>query len=117
LRQALPQKLRSGSSVAATASVAWVREGAERCLRGEFGALVTAPVNKEAIVRAGIEFVGQTELLSNLAATERTAMMLLGMDDRGRWLRVALATTHVPLRSVAEHLTIEKIAATIDLSV
>jgi 4-hydroxythreonine-4-phosphate dehydrogenase len=73
-------------------------------------------VNKEAIVRAGIPFVGQTEMLSQLAGTERTAMMLLGTDDRGRWLRVGLATTHVPLRAVAEHLTAEKIERVVELS-
>jgi 4-hydroxythreonine-4-phosphate dehydrogenase len=113
----LSEDLPCGSPVAAHAAVAWVREGAQRCLRGELDALVTAPVNKEAIVRSGIKFVGQTELLSNLASTERTAMMLLGQDDRGRWLRVALATTHVPLRAVSENLTMEKILTAIELSV
>jgi 4-hydroxythreonine-4-phosphate dehydrogenase len=108
--------LPDGASNAARSAVAWVREGAERCLRGELDALVTAPVNKEAIVRAGIQFVGQTELLSSLAETDRTAMMLLGTDDRGRWLRVALATTHLPLRLVSEHLTIQKITTTIELT-
>jgi 4-hydroxythreonine-4-phosphate dehydrogenase len=60
--------------------------------------------------------VGQTELLSEMAGTERTAMMLLGTDDRGRWLRVALATTHVPLREVATRLTARKIQTAIELS-
>ena len=78
--------------------------------------MVTAPVNKEAIVRAGVSFVGQTELLSQCAGTERTAMMLLGEDERGRWLRVALATTHVPLRNVADRLTQEKIVLVIELA-
>jgi 4-hydroxythreonine-4-phosphate dehydrogenase len=78
--------------------------------------LVTAPVNKEAIVRAGQPFVGQTELLSQMAGTERTAMMLLGQDDRGRWLRVALATTHLPLKFVADHLTQPKIRLAIELA-
>ena len=78
--------------------------------------LVTAPVNKEAIVRAGIPFVGQTELLSELAGAERTAMMLLGQDDRGRWLRVALATTHLPIRSVADSLRRETIETVIELA-
>ena len=105
-----------GAPAATRSAVAWVREGAKRCLRGELDALVTAPVNKEAIVRAGVQFVGQTELLSSLAATERTAMMLLGTDDRGRWLRVALATTHLPLRLVSEQLTIQKITTTIELT-
>ena len=43
-------------------------------------------------------------------------MMLLGQDDRGRWLRVALATTHVPMKSVSEHLTQEKILTVIELA-
>ena len=112
LRGPLP----AGAASAAKAAVDWVRDGAERCLRGDLDGLVTAPVNKEAIVRAGIRFVGQTEMLSEIAGTQRTAMMLLGTDDRGRWLRVALATTHVPLRDVSEHLTIEKISTTIELA-
>lgn len=116
MSEALPAGLPCGSPIAARASVAWVRAGAERCLAGKLDALVTAPVNKEAIVRAGIQFVGQTELLSSLAGTERTTMMLLGLDDRGRWLRVGLATTHLPLRAVADHLTAEKITTAIELS-
>jgi 4-hydroxythreonine-4-phosphate dehydrogenase len=43
-------------------------------------------------------------------------MMLLGTDDRGRLLRVALATTHVPLRAVADNLTIEKVQTAVELS-
>ncbi len=112
----LGQRLACGAPEAARAAFTWVKDGAERCLRGELEALVTAPVNKEAIVRAGIPFVGQTELLSHLAGTERTAMMLLGQDDRGRWLRVALATTHLPLREVSGRLTRQKLEATIDLA-
>ena len=116
VRSRLPANLLPGASVAAKAAVDWVREGAQRCLRGELHALVTAPVNKEAIVRAGINFMGQTELLSDLADTKRTAMMLLGTDDHGRWLRVALATTHIPLRAVAEQLSVEKIVTVIELA-
>ena len=112
----LPEDLMEGSPAAALAAVAWVREGAQRCLRHELDALVTAPVNKEAIVRAGQAFVGQTELLSQIAGTDRTAMMLLGQDDRGRWLRVALATTHLPLRFVADQLTQAKVEMVIELA-
>jgi len=116
LPDALPADLKEGSPAAARAAVAWVREGAERCLRRQLDAIVTAPVNKEAIVRAGLAFVGQTELLSQLAKTERTAMMLLGCDDRGRWLRVALATTHLPIKLVSDHLTQAKIELVIELA-
>ena len=73
-------------------------------------ALVTAPVSKEAIIDAGHpEFVGQTEYLSGLAGTDRTIMMLLGCDDRGRWLRVALVTIHMALRKVADAITADRI--------
>ncbi len=116
LPDSLPESLPEGSPAAARAAVAWVREGAERCLRRQIDAIVTAPVNKEAIVRSGQAFVGQTEMLAQLAGARRTAMMLLGHDDRGRWLRVALATTHLPIKLVSDHLTQAKIEMVIELA-
>ncbi len=112
----LPRDLVDGSPNAARAAVAWLKDGAERCLRQELDALVTAPVNKLAIVRAGHAFVGQTEFLSQLAGVARTAMMLLGRDERERWLRVALVTTHVPLKQVAAHITPTKVMLAIELA-
>ena len=112
----LPENLPAGSPFAADAAVANLRSGGERCLCGELDALVTAPVNKEAIIRAGNKFVGQTEFLSELANTKRTAMMLLGTDERGRWLRGARATVHISLKSVPEKLTAEKIMLAIELA-
>jgi 4-hydroxythreonine-4-phosphate dehydrogenase len=108
--------LPSGSPLAANLAVASLRDGAQRCLRRELDAMVTAPVNKESIIRAGHKFVGQTEFLSELAGTQRTAMMLLGTDERGRWLRVALATIHISIKSVPEKLTAEKITLAIELA-
>ena len=116
LSVALPENLAPGSASSANAAVAWLRDGAQRCLRNELDALVTAPVNKEAIVNAGHAFVGQTELLSELAGAKRTAMMLLGHDDRERWLRVALVTTHVPIKQVASLITQERILLAIELA-
>ncbi len=116
LRDSLPGDLVDGSPAAARAAMAWLRDGAERCLRQELDALVTAPVNKEAIVRAGQAFIGQTEFLSHLAGVERTAMMLLGHDDRERWLRVALVTTHVPIKQLVSHITPVKIMLAIELA-
>ena len=112
----LPEQLSAGSPLAAEAAMAALRDGAARCLRGELDALITAPVNKEAIIRAGHSFTGQTEFLSELAGTKRTAMMLLGTDERGRWLRVALATVHISIKSVPEKLTAEKITLAIELA-
>lgn len=112
----LPQALTPGSPAASHAALAWLTDGAQRCLQHQLDALVTAPVNKEAILRTGQPFVGQTEFLSELAGTQRTAMMLLGADEQGRWLRVALATTHLPLRLVADHLSQEKVELAIELA-
>ena len=116
LTEPLPEKLPAGSPLAANAAVLSLRDGGERCLHGELDALVTAPVNKESIIRAGHKFIGQTEFLSELANTKRTAMMLLGTDERGRWLRVALATVHISIKSVPEKLTAEKITLAIELA-
>jgi 4-hydroxythreonine-4-phosphate dehydrogenase len=114
--ESLPEHLPAGAPPAANASVAWLREGGRRCLRGELDALITAPVNKQSIIRAGHKFIGQTEFLSELAGAQRTAMMLLGADERGRWLRVALATVHISIKSVPEKLTAEKIRLAIELA-
>jgi len=116
LPEPLPQELIEGSPAAARAAVASLTDGAERCLRQELDALVTAPVSKEAIIRAGHAFIGQTEFLSQLAHAGATAMMLLGHDDRGRWLRVALATTHLPIKMVAAQLTRSKVETAIELA-
>lgn len=110
---ALPAEMAPGAASAAQAALDWLRAGAERCLRGELQALVTAPVSKAAIIRSGTPFVGQTEFLSGLAGTDRTVMMLLGEDDHGRWLRVALATTHVPIRQLADAVTRDKVGLAI----
>ncbi len=116
LQEPLPGDLVPGSPAAARAAMSWLKEAGERCLRQELDAMVTAPVNKEAIVHAGFAFIGQTEFLSQLAGAPRTAMMLLGEDDRGRWLRVALATTHVAIRRLADHLTRERVELAIELA-
>jgi 4-hydroxythreonine-4-phosphate dehydrogenase len=112
----LPDELAPGSPIAARAAVAWLTDGAQRCLRRELDALVTAPVNKEAIVRSGHPFIGQTEFLSHLAGAQRTAMMLLGRDDQERWLRVALVTTHIPIKQVASQITRARIMLAIELA-
>jgi 4-hydroxythreonine-4-phosphate dehydrogenase len=116
LHEALPADLVEGSPAASRAAVAWLKDAAERCLTQELNAMVTAPVSKENIIRAGHAFVGQTEFLSQLAGTDHTVMMLLGHDERERWLRVALATTHVPLKMVPVQLTQLKIELAVELA-
>jgi 4-hydroxythreonine-4-phosphate dehydrogenase len=118
LPEPLPADLPPGAAPAAQAALAYLRAGATRCLAGDLDGLVTAPVNKEAIIRSGeLAFTGQTEFLSDLAgAGSRTAMMLLGEDDQGRWLRVALVTTHLPIKAVAQAITGPKVELAIDLA-
>ncbi|MFT4799398.1 MAG: 4-hydroxythreonine-4-phosphate dehydrogenase [Candidatus Azotimanducaceae bacterium] len=67
------------------------------CERGECSGMVTGPVNKAAINDAGIPFTGHTEWLAERTGTPRVVMMLASGQ-----LRVALATTHLPLREVAD---------------
>jgi len=116
LEAPLSAELTNGSPVAARAAVMWLADGAQRCLRQELKALVTAPVSKAAIVRSGQTFVGQTEFLSQVAGVDRTAMMLLGRDGQERWLRVALVTTHIPIKQVASHITRDKVMLAIELA-
>ena len=116
LPEPLTENLLEGSPAAARAAISSLQAGAEHCLRHELDAIVTAPVHKANIVRAGHAFVGQTEFLSQLAGANRTAMMLLGQDPQARWLRVALVTTHIPLKLVAQHITREKVQLAIELA-
>ena len=79
-----------------------------KCLDGTFDAMVTAPVHKGIINDAGHAFTGHTEYLADLCDVADPVMML--MDST---LKIALLTTHLPLRSVAELLTAEKLEKTI----
>jgi 4-hydroxythreonine-4-phosphate dehydrogenase len=72
----------------------------EGCLDGRFAGMVTAPVQKSVINDAGIPFTGHTEYLAERAGTSRPVMMLVAGS-----LRVALASTHLPLREVPDYLT------------
>lgn len=70
------------------------------CVTGEFSGMVTAPVHKGVINDAGIPFTGHTEFLAEQTNTPLVVMMLAGGG-----MRVALATTHLPLREVADAIT------------
>jgi 4-hydroxythreonine-4-phosphate dehydrogenase len=72
----------------------------EECRNGRFAALVTAPLAKSVINDAGIKFSGHTEFLAEITNTEKPVMLLVAGD-----LRVALASTHMPLRDVPDYLT------------
>lgn len=75
------------------------------CQSGEFAAMVTGPVHKGIINDAGHAFTGHTEFLAEQTGSAQVVMMLAGAMHHGGMLRVALATTHLPLRAVAEAIT------------
>ena len=87
-----------------------LRRAATGCLSGEFAAVVTAPVHKGVINQAGISFTGHTEFLADIARTKQVVMMLATEG-----LRVALATTHLPLKDVSAAITEQKLTAVIDI--
>lgn len=74
------------------------------CLSGEFAAMATAPVHKGIINQAGVPFTGHTEYLAEKTDTPLVVMMLAGDTERGP-LRVALTTTHLPLKDVPAAIT------------
>jgi 4-hydroxythreonine-4-phosphate dehydrogenase len=76
------------------------------CAAGAFQAIVTAPVQKSIINEAGIRFTGHTEYLAGSTGAELPVMMLVGGG-----LRVALATTHLPLRKVSAAITPARLEA------
>ena len=77
-----------------------LRKAARGCLEGEFAAMVTAPVAKHVIADSGMAFSGHTEFLAEVTAAPLPVMMLVAGD-----LRVALATTHLPLRDVPDAIS------------
>ena len=82
------------------------------CQSGEFAAMATAPVHKGVINQAGVHFTGHTEYLAEKTGTPLVVMMLAGDTERGP-LRVALATTHLPLKDVPAAITPEVLEQTL----
>lgn len=82
------------------------------CQDGSFAAMVTAPVHKGVINDAGIAFTGHTEYLAAKTHTPRVVMMLAGTGEHAG-LRVALATTHLPLREVPDAITAAELTTTL----
>jgi len=97
-------------------------QASEACLNGDFDAMVTAPVQKSLINSAGIPFTGHTEYLAQRCKTKHVVMMLcaplpsgfLGIKSQ-RDLRVALVSTHLPLKEVSASLSYELLLETIQI--
>jgi len=82
-----------------------LRLATEGCMAGRYSALVTAPLAKSVIADSGVPFTGHTEFLAELTNTELPVMLLVAGD-----LRVALASTHLPLREVPDFITAERLS-------
>jgi len=87
---------------AGKAAFDYIRAGIDLALQKRIRAIVTAPINKEALRLADINYPGHTEILADFSGTKDFAMMLMNSD-----LRIILVTIHVSLREAIEQLTIE----------
>jgi 4-hydroxythreonine-4-phosphate dehydrogenase len=101
----LPEDLPFGQldARAGKAAFDYIRAGIDLALDKKIRAVVTAPINKEALRLADIHYPGHTEILADFSGTTDFAMMLMNND-----LRVILVTIHVSLREAIEQLTIER---------
>lgn len=90
------------------ASLAYILKATQMCLDEEADAMVTAPVCKEALKRAGCKYPGHTEFIADLCGAEKVVMMLVGGG-----LRVALVTTHAAVASLPRLVTRGEVAAAI----
>ena len=86
------------------------------CMSGEFAAMVTAPVQKSVINDAGIPFTGHTEFLAQRTGAPGVVMLLVGAAPWGS-LRVALASTHLPLAAVPAAITRETLTRTLRIAI
>ena len=94
----------------AEALLAGLRQAVEGCRRGWYSGLVTAPLQKSAINDAGIPFTGHTEFLADVLGVDMPVMLLVAGP-----LRVALATTHLPLREVPARVTRERLVRVLEV--
>ncbi|MBD1846060.1 4-hydroxythreonine-4-phosphate dehydrogenase PdxA [Cyanobacteria bacterium FACHB-63] len=98
--------LGTGDAHSGEASFRYLETAIDRTLAGEFEGIVTAPIAKSAWKAAGHVYPGQTELLAEKAGVDRYGMMFVARSPYTDWtLRTLLATTHIPLRQVADALT------------
>jgi 4-hydroxythreonine-4-phosphate dehydrogenase len=93
------------------ASAEYIRKAVELAVNKQVDAVVTAPISKEALKMAGMNWPGHTEMIAELTGTKDYAMMLAGGP-----LRVILVTIHTALRNVPDLVTKEKVLKTIRLA-
>ena len=95
----------------APATLAQLAAACDACATGAFDALVTAPAQKSVMQDAGLAFMGHTEFFAARTGAPRVVMMLVGGVAEAP-LRVALVTTHLPLKDVAAAIDRRAVAET-----
>jgi 4-hydroxythreonine-4-phosphate dehydrogenase len=107
-----------GNAASGAASFTYLEKAIASTLAGEFDGIVTAPIAKSLWKAAGHEYPGQTEVLAQYSGVERFGMLFVARSPHSSWLlRTLLATTHIPLRQVADTLTPELMTKKLDLLV
>lgn len=107
-----------GNAASGAASFAYLEKAIALTLTGEFDGIVTAPIAKSLWKAAGHDYPGQTEVLATSSGVERFGMLFVARSPHSGWLlRTLLATTHIPLRQVADTLTPELMTKKLDLLV
>jgi len=94
-----------------TAMVKYILSAVDMCVKGKIAAMVTCPLNKALMNKAGYDYQGHTQLISHLTDTEDYVMMLAG--DK---LRVTLVTIHCALKDVPQNINQENILKTISIT-
>ncbi len=94
-----------GNTDTGKASFLYLEKAIELTLEGKFDGIVTAPIAKSLWQKAGYNYPGQTEVLAQKCGVTKFAMMFVGKSPYTGWtLRTLLATTHIPLKAVADTL-------------
>lgn len=109
VRNAVPSRFSTPDPANAGAVIGALRQAGQACLSGELAGVVTGPVHKAVINEGGIAYSGTTELLADQARTPVVMMLANAI------VRVALATTHLPLRSVADAITADGLSLTLQI--
>jgi len=93
------------------AAVEYIQKAVALAMEGKVGAIVTAPIHKEAINKAGFHYAGHTELLSHLTGTKEYCMLLAHGD-----FRVSHVTTHASMRNCCDRIKKERVFTVIRLT-
>jgi len=109
IAQARPSRFGFADTANAASVFAALKAAAEACIGGERDGLVTGPIHKATLNDAGIAYTGTTELLAQWAGCD--VVMMLARPD----LRVALVTTHLPLRAVPDAITAARLTRVIEV--